>query len=619
MAGMQVPTFTDAMSQVKPDGGSSSERFNPNADPEAFGNGQSTQRLQSATMGALSSVADYQKEQKERADQVAHIAADTKASETQTTITTAIQKMKGQDALGAQDYAQARWDTDMAKIQDGLVGQNQKLAFARTAAQRWQELNKSVQTHTSNEMENFGDQTFQGAMNQSRNATVVNAGDDEIIGQELEHQKALMDGWAKRKGIPQDSDIYKNKLTAETSATHLGVVNARIEAGLDDGAQKYYDTHKSEMSAEDILHAESRLDASKVVGESSEIFDKIVSKGSGFKFSDGSINGEKVRQAVMQETKEAGMSDQRSLKVLGQVKAQVAEYNRDRFHQVAANERSFANEVIANRKNGMTLQDAMKSATKWGTDAYDIAQKAQFVEKTYSPPVEDQAVAHEQLREGIQNGVTELADIDRAHEKGQISVSSWSDLRQQKLKTAADGTDPMMKQTDNLIKVMAQKQIGSDKEDLANFQYALNQKAAGKTPDEKLAIAKQELEKVPDPDSWFWSKLGLGKTSRYKVDAAGGEAREVAQGAMYQDVGYKQVQAISSGMTGAEFTRDSNPEEHLQAFANDLGLKSIDEMKIGTPYNNAIQSLQRNGKQVTPNAVRTVLKRYPDGNWSKGR
>jgi hypothetical protein len=606
--GIQVPTFTDAMSQAKPDELPSAS-VSTSAPPDAFG--ASASKIGEAGQGAMKDITDYAKEQKDQANQIAHIQADTAQSQLQTDIQTNVAKMKGQDAFNAPEYMEQRWREGTDKIAEGLNGKEQQLAFMRTSSQRYDDLNKSVQVHVAGEVQNFDDQTTQSGIDQARNAMVVNAGDDHQIQQNLDIQKQLLEGWAKRKGVPLDSSVYKDKFTTETSASSLAVIHARLEAGMDDAAQKYFDANKDTMSGQDIIHAENVLDASKVVGESNDIFTAIMdgSAGKGFKFSDGTVNAEKVRQYVMDQAKEDGISDQRSLKVMGQVKAQIAEYNRDRYHQISANERDFANEVIQGRQNNVSLQDAQKLATKWGHDAYDIAQKQEFINKTYAPPAETKTIAFEQLKEGNENGTTELADWDRALSKGEINPSDWASGRQQKMKIAADGTDPVSKQTNSYINSMAAAKFGSDKQAIADFKYVVEQKSQGKGPDEKLAIAKQEMENVPKEHWWQI----FGTDHQYQRDATAIEGRNTARGAIYQDVGFKQVQAVASGMTGGGFQRTQAPEANLQAFANTLGLKSLDEMKIGTPVNNAIESIRARGKLVTPELVQKVLKKYPDG------
>lgn len=612
--GLTVPTFDDPMSQVKPEG-LPSARVAVGSPADAFNDGQSAEKLQNASMGAAKAVTDFATQQRDVADQVAHIQADTQLSQAQTQIQIDVSKMKGQDAFKAPEYMEQKWRDAQSQIADNLQGQNQRMAFARTSAQRYEDLNKSTQLHVATEGQNFADQTIQSGLDQSRDAMVVNAGDDERLEQEGDTQRQLMERWAKLKGVPttpgaEGYDVYKQKLTAEQSAGALGVIQARLQSGLDEGAQKYFDDHKEIMSAADTIHAGNVLDASKVVGEGNDIFDDVMNGDDAkkYKYSDGTLNLEAIREKVMDDTS-GKMSDQRALKVLAQVKAQGAEYNRDRYHQISANERDFANEVIKGRQSGMTLQDALKAAPKWGHDAYDIAQKQAFIQATYAPPVATKAIAHEQLKEGIENGSVELSDVDRALKNGDINAEDWGGLRQLSLKTKADGTDPQAKYTDGLIKDLAQKSFGNDKDAMAQFQYVLGKKTAGQSPEQKLTTAQEELKKVPNPDAWFW-----GSTQKYKLDAKQLEGQETAQGAMYQDIGYKQAQAISSGLNGGGFQRSQNPAANVQAFANTLGVK-YEDMKIGTPVNTAIQSLQAKGKLVTPTAVQKLLQKYPDGNW----
>jgi hypothetical protein len=245
---MTVPTFTDPMSQVKPDA-LPTERVSVNSPADAFNAGQSAERVSAAGMNMGKDITQAYQEQKDRADQIAHIQADTAASQLQTNIQVNVSKMKGQDAFAAPAYMQQAWQDGVTKISDGLQGDNQRIAFQRTSAQRYEDLNKSIQLHVATESQNFDDQTTQSGLNQAGTAMTVNAGDDQQIQQNLDIQKQLIDGWAQRKGIPLDSDIYKDKLTAETSASKLGVIHARLQSGLDDAAQKFFDDNKAGMSA----------------------------------------------------------------------------------------------------------------------------------------------------------------------------------------------------------------------------------------------------------------------------------------------------------------------------------------------------------------------------------
>jgi len=145
---------------------------------------------------------------------------------------------------------------------------------------------------------------------------------------------------------------------------------------------------------------------------------------------------------------------------------------------------------------------------------------------------------------------------------------------------------------------------------MAQFQYVLAQKSEGKSPQEKLAIAQDELKKVPDPNAYFW-----GKTQQFKLDATQMQGQDTALGGIYKDVGYQQAQAMASGFTQSNpNSRIKDPSQGMHQFASSIGLK-YEDLKTGQPANNAIQSLISKGKQVTPQAVQSVLKIYPDGNW----
>lgn len=603
---LSVPTFTDPMQQVKPDG-LPSVRVDTTAPADAFGSGQSQKDLNSAEMNLGKTVTDYAQDQRDKADQVAHVAADTQASQLQTQIQVNVSKMKGQDAFVAPDYAEQAWKEGVDKIRSSLNGRNQQMAFDKSTAERYDTLNKSVQTHVSQQSQEFADQTTQAGLEQAKNNAAINSGDDHQVAQNADLTKQLVDGLAARKGWSQDSEIYKDKLQSELSSLHSVVIQERLSAGLDQPAKEYFEANKDQMTAHDLLKSENALESGEIISKSTDIFNGVQTQ-KGLRYSDGSVNGEAVRKFTMAQTE--GMSDQKQLKVLAQVKAQVAEYNRDRYHQLSANERSFADEVISARQNNMPLNQALTIAQKWGYDAYDMAQKSAFIQSTYAPPAATKAIAHEDLKEGIQAGTVELSDIDRAYNHGDLNAEDWANLRQTKIKTAADGTDPQMKYTDGLIKQMANKAIPKDPEAQAQFQYILNQKSQGKTADEKLAIAQDELKKVVVSPGWLWNTTD----NKFKADAQAAQGANTATGQMYQDIGFKQAQAISQGLGGNQFTRDANPAAHIQAFANTLGVK-YDDLKVGQPTNNAIRSLQAKGKAVTPETVQKVLQKYPDGNW----
>ena len=591
-------------------------QFNVNAPAEAFGAGQSTQNAQAASLGLMKTAIDVGQQARQRADEVAGIQADTAASKLQTDIQVKISKMKGQDAFAAPEYADKTWNDGVDEIKQGLNGNNQQMMFDKISSSRYMELNKSVQMHVAQQGEAFDDQTTQSGIDQARTAAVVNSGDNQRVQSELQNTQELVSGWAVRKGIPEDSPIFKNKLTQEISATHRDVIQAKLESGLDDDASDYFKEHKTEMTAADVLHADGAIENSEVSSKATDVFNDIRADKSMI-FADGTMNLEKVRQKIMNEQPgddedATDLSDKRKLKVLTLVKAMGKEFNVDRYHAMAEHERSFVNEVSQDRKANVPLTEALLSVGKYAIDSHDADLKTAFIQSTYAPPKDSDVQAHEALHEGIQNGTASLDDVDRAFYKNhEINATDWQNLRQLKMKTETDGTDPIAKINNKRIEDLAVSTFGKDKSKIDDFMYVLHTQGAGKNPQELWAMAQDEVKKVP-PTGGSWYNSDVPKSVN---DATQLKAKDTVVGAMENDIGYGPVQAISSGANPQNrFKKTADPTSDVQAFAGALGMKYSD-LKAGQPANSAIQSLMNKGKQVTPDAVRKVLDKYPDGNW----
>lgn len=599
-----VPSFSDPSQQVKPQA-LPNVQLNVNPSAEAFGGGQSQQNLANATENMGRAFVDVAQEQRARADQIAHIQADTQASQLQTQIQLKVANMKGQDAFGAPDVADQMWQEGISKIRGNLNGQNQQLAFDQTSATRYQDLNKSVQMHVNQQGNEFADQTDQSAITQATNEAVVNAGDNSIVGTNLLRIEDLTQNYARRHGIPEDSDVYKELLTKNLSSAHRDVIQAKLEAGLDNDAKDYFRDNKIEMTAGDVLHATTALDGTEIVSQGNQIWNDIQNQ-KGMHFSDGSLNVENMREKVMDLD---GLSDRKKEQVWSFLKARGKDYNIDRMRTIGENERTFANTVVTAKQNGTPIDQAMINVGKFAIDPYDAAMKAAFIQKTYAPPEATGVIAEQQLKEGIQNGVIALPQVDAAFNRGDITAPKWAELRQLAIKTKTDGLDPLVKDNEARITELATQTLGNNKDEILKFKNTLDRESTDLSPQEKLIKAKELLK---DRSSWY----SLTKDRQYNTDYQDQISKDTAIGGMYDAMGYKQAQAISAGMAQPQdrMKRNPDPSGDVKAFAAQLGVPT-GALKTGSPQNNAIQSLISKGKLVTPAAVQSVLKQYPDGNW----
>lgn len=579
-------------------------RVDTNVNAEAFNAGQSAQGVSSAAMNLGGAVKDFAQQERDRADTAAHIQADTQASKLQTDIQVKVSQMKGQDAFGAQEYAEKAWSDGISNIRGGLNGRSQQAMFDKSASGRYESLNKTVAMHTSDQASQFEDQTIKSGIDQAANEAVTNAGDPEAVQKNVDRTSGLFAQYAKKYGIPEGSDQYKNGLTNALSTLHKDVIQARVGSGIPyDDLKEYFDKNKSQMSKGDILHTEGVLENVEVIKKSSDLFAQV-SRQHGMKFNDGSINVEKARDAVMDSLD--GMSDAKSEKVWSMWKARAREYNVDRNRTMQEHDRSFMNEVITARKNNQPLDQAMLVAGRYATDAYDQTMKAQAVQKFYAPPSKSDPSTYMALWESVQDGSANKEMIDQAMNKNLVNVGDWSDLRKHYFTGHIKGTDPAAKFMDQRVRGLADEKYGGNKQGKADFLYMVNTKAQGKKPEEKWNIAQDMMKDDPNSGSWFFN---LGKDAQYQTDIKKTDAQNTEWGKTYDAIGYKQSMAIGKAVLSTG--KPTWDRTDVTDFANQLG--GEDQLKKGTPVNNAIMSLQAMNKRATPANVKALLEKFPEG------
>ncbi|MBA3755529.1 MAG: hypothetical protein H0X02_04585, partial [Nitrosomonas sp.] len=110
---------------------------------ESFGGGQSLDRVNSAVQGVGQQVIRIQEEEKKKADDVAILEADLKASKLQTEIEIQVKNMRGKDAAGGIDYADKEWKKRSEELMGSLSNDDQRAQFQRVTAARYSTINKT--------------------------------------------------------------------------------------------------------------------------------------------------------------------------------------------------------------------------------------------------------------------------------------------------------------------------------------------------------------------------------------------------------------------------------------------------------------------------------------------
>lgn len=574
---------------------------------DTFGGGKPLEAAGDAIQGVEKTVTDIASQEKQKADSLAALAFDNQLSQTQTKIQVAASKMQGKDALGAPDYVNQSWNDAVNKIQSQATNDAQKMAIARAASSRFQELNRFAQVHVGDQMQKFADNETQSYIENSRTSAIQNANDPDKVEAEKQRTTAATYEFLSRKGIPLDSDQGKALLQNNLSNLNKSVLQALLDkdspTNVED-AKNFLETHKDQFTGQDLIAVKKAVDTAETTTMGLQAWETV----KGMKLSDGKPDEARMESAIMHRS---DLSDERKLQIAQFVKARAKEEIVQSSMREQASDRSFSNQVYQARKNGVPLEDALKLVPKFSQDNTDQAVKSSFIQKVYAPPSETNPAVYVGLREQIDSGNATKADIDAAYQKNLINTSDWEHLRDTYFKNETEGKNPRMKIVENQIKDLAEATY-SDRKKRDEFLHAIDAAAYGKSPEERWNMAQDLIKKDPATESHFlWlQSLPFGGKDKWEAYKEQQQASTTAWGLADNDIGREVRLAIGNSFSGQ--TKKAFQPSDLSAFAVQMG--GYDKIKAGTPINNAIQSLMRKGKVVTPATIQQVLNRAPDGN-----
>lgn len=576
-------------------------RVSTEAPAEAFGGGRSAEALQGAIEGLGQHTLRVADQFKKEADQVALQSADRQASDLETKLQVEASKMKGKDALGAQDYVAKNWDQGLQQINDSLTNSDQRGAFARAANARWESLNKTTQLHMASQAEELDKTETSGYIASSRAAAVTNAFDDSRVNLEVQRQTAARQDWAKRNGLA-GTETEKALLMETQSNTYRDVIQARLDAGQDDKAQQLYEQAKGMMTEGDQIKVAAALKGSQIIATAGKIYDQV----KGMKLPDGTPDEAKMRSVIF--SMNAGPQEKE--KFWDYVKARAAEDNANKNREDAARDKSFLNQVLQGKAQGVPLADALRFAQKSGKDPYDQNTYADAVQKIYSGKDVSDPVTKVNLWEKIYNGGSSKQEIDQAYNKGLLSSNDWISAREQYVRAQSGETmNPATKDAWDRVKVMAEEAFPHDHLARAKFMYVLQDKFKGTdTAPEQIIKEAQDRIKVDESTQWHFLGLSFGGQKQYQTDLQKRDQENQAWGQAYQEFGDQTVDALKKGIEYST-KKDAQPKD-LEALSVAFG--GAQNLKTG-PVANAIQSIIKHRYPATQANIEAALKRYPDG------
>lgn len=577
-----------------------SARVSPEAPLSAFGGGDALNLLSDKQNKGLEMVQEMAKEAKHQADQIAILDYDKKLSSLQTNLEfnpqTGFKNRRGKDALDAQDATMKSWQAGVEELDSTLSNDAQRMAASKLVNSRFKDLNRSLQSHVSGELQRYDTELTNSYLDNERDAAAQNFTDPNRISLSLTRQSIAAHEYAQRNGLPNE---WADKTIRDAvSKTHASVIERFIANGDGLGAKEYFNTVKGEMSADQQVKSQTQMEREVIIGEGAKAWVQF----GGYRLQDGTPDVSRM-EASINERKD--LNDGEKIKVIDYLKARAGEDIQNAKRIDAANERDFFNQVIQDKQNGGSLESAQRLVNQFSKDEYDGALKTKAIQEMYAPPSQSDPSTYINIWEKAQAGSASKAEIDQAFKNNKLNQGDWRGLREKLFSSQLEGNSADEKYTWDRIKSLAEQKIGS-KVDRENFMYVVHMKAKGKSSEEAFKIATDELGKDPNT-GW----LGMFKATQFKTDMQKMDAGNLAWGKLKQDLGDNVVNAIGAGAlySGKSSWGPQDVNEFAQSF------NGYDNIKPGTPVNNAMQSLINHRAIVTPANVNAVLKKYPDGRY----
>lgn len=146
------------------------------------------------------------------------------------------------------------------KASAGLANDAQRRVFGQQAAALHTQFVGGVESHMLQEYRNFGLETQQGTIKLAADNAKLNWSNKDAVGEQVKSAQAAV--WKAGQINGEPGNLTEAKIKETTSAIHMGVIQAALDADNPEYALGYIQSKKGEMTADDLLKANGLVKAS---------------------------------------------------------------------------------------------------------------------------------------------------------------------------------------------------------------------------------------------------------------------------------------------------------------------------------------------------------------------
>lgn len=586
-------------------------RVNTDAPISAFGGGKSFDKVEEGIQGTFDYARKVAEEEKRKADEVQNNATTAKLDALATKLKYGengeggFMSQTGDLVKGLPNKVNQSWTDGLKEITDGLHTTEQRDFYNKKSQDRFNDLNRDLQSHIASENVKYDTDTTNSLVKNLINKSADNYNNPEVVGKSMAEMQMAIEGFGDRHG--HSAEVKKAAVADALSEAHSGIIGRTLLGEGGKAAQDYYNFHKDQITAKDKVAIEQKIEHQVNLEKGLDIWNQV----KGFRLADGSLDEKKAEQYVMNQE---GITLKDKMEQRSFVNSFAAEDHQAFVRQKAADEHQFMNDVIDYRKNGKTLIEAIQFTNYSTKDNLTRENRIDTVKKMWSPPTESDPDVYINLYDKIYSGRGNQEELDEAKKRGLINVKDWSGLSKQLIReNYGGGRGADEKNVDNRIKTLIKEQVGNNAKDQNKALFAINQAASekGMSPEQKWNYAQESFKEVGTGNyPWYKGFLFESKEAQWKQELQRADKTNTAWGFAHDQIGKDQTDAIGQGYLKS---KESFTPADIDAFAKEFG--GFNNIKKGTPVNNAIMSLQLRRKPVVPENIRAVLSRHPDGKY----
>ena len=258
-------------------------RASTDAPIEAFGGGKSVSRAFEAGESLLGTAAKIHQEEKQKADNLATIEAQTKTVQEMNRLLWDTKEgayaKRGKDALGVIDDYGTKFKEFTAKTESSLITVDQKQLYSKIRQNLESKFDEDLQKHTFKEHTELEKNQTIASISVNRQDAVMNYTDIGRVNNSIGIQQALVDNYGRSNGLSQvEIDLEKTKVA---SGTHADVIARMITNQQDIAAKSYFDKVQKTMTPEDVKRIEGAVAEGSLQGQAQRSADKIFIESGG--------------------------------------------------------------------------------------------------------------------------------------------------------------------------------------------------------------------------------------------------------------------------------------------------------------------------------------------------